>query len=219
MAALFLEKAHLKGISCVQTGSPSYNPLMPNDGRGFGLIWHCVGQMKGEFSTGICCFPLEDSPLSSTHPSLSPLWIYLSLLMYKWWTGIYLLPGPLFIALTHPSSINMAIRLKKQPHWFALYSLTVLLTSMASLYVDIVSRLLPSLPSKPLPRSSRHLISPSPLLHLFLQPHLNKISWEFPYSINRSGHVQAPASPAYSSSSPPSTVLLIILSLQGIICF
>lgn len=74
---------------------------------------------------------------------------------------------------------------------------------MASLYVDIVSRLLPSLPSKPLPRSSRHLISPSSLLHLFLQPHLNKISWEFPYSINRSGHVQAPAPPAYSSSSPP----------------
>lgn len=49
MAALFLQKAHLKGISCVQTGSPSYNPLMPNDGRALGLIWHCVGQMKGEF--------------------------------------------------------------------------------------------------------------------------------------------------------------------------
>lgn len=49
MAALFLEKAHLREISCVETGSPSHYPLMPNDRRAFGLIWHCVGHTKGGF--------------------------------------------------------------------------------------------------------------------------------------------------------------------------
>lgn len=48
--------------------------------------------------------------------------------MYKWCAGIYPLPGPLFIALPHPSSINMAIQSQKPrllSYWFALHSLTV----------------------------------------------------------------------------------------------
>lgn len=41
--------------------------------------------------------------------------------------------------------------------------------------------------------------------HLLLEPHLNKMSWEFCYSVYRTGHVQALTRSAYPSSSlsPP----------------
>lgn len=123
------------------------------------------------------------------------------------WRYFSPLPGPLFIALTHPSSINTTIRFEKKTpllsHWVTFQSskgsisfIIMTISHHSLLFVAYLALPCSSLPSLP------PLFS---LLHMFfLQSNLNKISWEFPYSINRSGHVQALSLLTQASSpSPP----------------
>lgn len=131
----------------------------------------------------ICCFSPEDCPLHTTHPSMSPLWIYLSLLMYKCQALHCFSP-----------SINMACWSQKPlllRYRFALHSLPIINCPFC------LSNLCFALLLISFPLFSH--------LHLLLEPHLNKMSWEFCYSVYRTGHVQALTRCAYPSSSlsPP----------------
>lgn len=120
--------------------------------------------------------------------------------MYKWCAGVYLLPGSSIRALPHPSSVSVVIYSKEATFLEPLISFMLIFYSLIS---SAASCLLPLSPSKTLnfwsPLHPPPFSSAAP--HLFPQPHLNKISQEFPYSINRSGHVQALAPCAYPSSS------------------
>lgn len=124
----------------MQTGSPSHQPLMPNDGRLGGLIWHCVGRMKeGSFRQGSTASLLRSllSP-PPIHPCLHR-GSYLSLFAYKRQRrGVY----PLFLLLHtihHPSSRQF---IDKSHFPGVPCSLTVLLALILSQFVDMAACLL-----------------------------------------------------------------------------